>query len=80
MLLKGDVKVTQNNKLNLLSEKFVNAETGQEIEGVTIMVDGKLKQALDIIINQSEEYTNYTEIIRDIIFIGTQKVAESIKK
>ncbi|WP_087071283.1 hypothetical protein [Paenibacillus bovis] len=72
--------MTQNNKLNLLSEKFVNAETGQEIEGVTIMVDGKLKQALDIIINQSEEYTNYTEIIRDIIFIGTQKVAESIKK
>ncbi|WP_025682327.1 hypothetical protein [Paenibacillus maysiensis] len=68
------------NKLNLLSEKFVNGETGQEVEGITIMVDGKFKQALDIIMDNSDEYTSYTEIIRDIIFSGTQQIVESIKK
>lgn len=70
----------QDNKLNLLSEKFVNGETGQEVEGITIMVDGKFKQALDIIMDNIADYTSYTEIMRDIIFSGTSQIIESIKK
>jgi hypothetical protein len=70
----------QDNKLNILSEKFVNGETGQEVEGVTIMIDGKFKQALDIIMDNIGEYSSYTEIMRDIIFSGTSQIIESIKK
>ncbi|MFK4474791.1 hypothetical protein ABH897_004559 [Paenibacillus sp. RC73] len=70
----------QDNKLNLLSEKFVNSESGQEVEGITIMIDGKFKQALDIIMDNIDEYSSYTEIMRDIIFSGTSQIVESIKK
>ncbi|MFD0588480.1 hypothetical protein ACFQZE_10740 [Paenibacillus sp. GCM10027627] len=72
--------MSQDNKLNLLSEKLVNGDTGQEVEGITVMIDGKFKQALDIIMDNSDGYTNYSEIIRDIIFSGTQQIVESIKK
>lgn len=70
----------QDNKLNMLSEKFVNGENGQEVEGITIMIDGKFKQALDIIMDNIVEYTSYAEIMRDIIFSGTSQMIESIKK
>lgn len=64
----------------MLSEKFVNGETGQEVEGITIIIDGKFKQALDIILNQKAEYTSYTEVMRDVIFNGTSQIIESMRK
>lgn len=70
----------QDNKLNLLNEKFINGETDQEVEGITIMIDGKFKQALDIIMTNITEYSNYSEVMRDIIFSGTSQIIESMKK
>ncbi|QNK86769.1 MULTISPECIES: hypothetical protein [unclassified Sporosarcina] len=70
----------QDNKLNLLNEKFINGETDQEVEGITIMIDGKFKQTLDIIMTNITEYSNYSEVMRDIIFSGTSQIIESMKK
>lgn len=70
----------QDNKLRLLNEKFINDETGEEIEGITIMIDGQFKQVLDILMANSEDYSKYYEIIRDIIFSGTSQLMESMKK
>lgn len=33
----------QDNKLRLLNEKFINDETGEEIEGITIMIDDQFR-------------------------------------
>ncbi|MEK4407076.1 hypothetical protein MKZ26_22160 [Sporosarcina sp. FSL K6-6792] len=54
----------QDNKLNLLNEKFINGETDQEVEGITIMINGKFKQALVIIRTNITEYSNYSEVMR----------------
>lgn len=70
----------KDNKLRLLNEKFVNGETGEEVEGITIMIDGQFKQVLDILIANSPDYSSYHEMIRDIIFAGTSQLMESIKK
>lgn len=32
-------------KISILSEKFENENTGELVEGITIMIDGKLKDA-----------------------------------
>lgn len=69
----------QDNKLRLLNEKFINDETGEEVEGITIMIDGQFKQVLDILMANSRDYANYHEIIRDIIFSGTSQLMESMK-
>lgn len=70
----------QDNKLRLLNEKFINDETGEEIEGITIMIDEQFKQVLDILMANSQDYSNYHEIILDIIFSGTSQLMESMKK
>lgn len=35
-----------DNKISILSEKFENDKTGEQVEGITIMIDGKLKTML----------------------------------
>lgn len=56
--------------MRFLTEQYENEKTGQKIDGITIMIDGKLKQLLDIIIEKEGQYSNYSEVIRDVLFFG----------
>lgn len=58
------------NTVTILNEKFENDKTGAEVLGITIIVDGKLKEVLDLLIKIYPRYTNYTEIVRDAFFNG----------
>lgn len=68
-----------DNKINILSEKFENEKTGEQVEGITIMIDGKLKNMLDIIIEKEGGYNNYTELIKDLVFTGINQFVEKYK-
>jgi len=41
------------NKITLLNEEFENEKTGEKIQGITVIVDGKLKEVMDILITQN---------------------------
>lgn len=69
-----------DNKISILSEKFDNEKTGEQIEGITIMIDGKLKNMLDIIIEKEGTYNNYTEIIKALVFAGINQFVEKYKR
>lgn len=68
-----------DNKISILSEKFENEKTGEQVEGITIMIDGKLKNMLDIIIEKEGGYNNYTELIKDLVFTGINQFVEKYK-
>ena len=36
--------------VTILNEEFENDKTGEKVQGLTIIVDGKLKQVMDIVI------------------------------
>ncbi|MOA23151.1 nickel responsive regulator [compost metagenome] len=69
-----------DNKISMLSEIFENGKTGEQVEGITIMIDGKLKNMLDIIIEKEGGYNNYSEVIRDIVFAGINQFVEKYKR
>ncbi|KAB8126073.1 hypothetical protein F9U64_20790 [Gracilibacillus oryzae] len=70
-----------DNKISILSDKFENEKTGEQVEGVTIMIDGKLKSMLDIIIEkEGSRYTDYTELVKDIMFAGINQYVEKHKR
>jgi len=66
--------------LTMLTEKFQNDKTGQEVDGITIIVDGKIKEIFDAIIIKSGNYENYSEVLRDAIFMGINEITNSLKK
>ena len=59
-----------NNTVTILNEEFENDKTGEKVQGITIIVDGKLKEVLDLLMKNNPSYKNYTEIVRDAFFSG----------
>ena len=40
-----------------MTEEFENEKTGERVEGITIMVDGVIKELFDIIKREKKEYS-----------------------
>ena len=64
----------KDNAIQMFIEKYENEQSGEMVDGVTILIDGKFKQILDIIIQKEERYRNnhYLEVMRDILFSGIE--------
>lgn len=71
--------MNNENVITLLNEEFENDKTGEKVQGLTIIVDGKLKQAMDIIIEKDTNFNNYSEIIRDALFDGMNNIINKIR-
>ena len=67
------------DKITMLNEEFENEQTGEKVPGVTVIIDGKLKQIMDILIARNEEYNSYTEIMRDALFNGLGQIMQNTK-
>ena len=62
------------DKISILIEQFENDTTGDIVEGITILVDGKLKDVVDILkdkLNQKES----VNIIHDALLIGLEELS-----
>ena len=68
-----------NNTVTILNEEFENDKTGEKVQGITIVVDGKLKEVLDLLMKNNPDYKNYTEIVRDAFFDGINSMIREHK-
>lgn len=68
-----------NNTVTILNEEFENDKTGEKVQGITIIVDGKLKEVLDLLMKNNLDYKNYTEIVRDAFFNGINSMIREHK-
>ncbi len=66
-----------DNKMRIMSEEFENTTTGEKVTGVTVMIDGKLKQVFDIMIKKSDNNKSYLEMLQEVLVLG---IDEYIKK
>lgn len=64
--------------VSIMSEEFENEKTGEKVEGITIMVDGVLKDFLDIIKREKTEYKDNVTIIQDALFKGLESIKSSL--
>lgn len=62
--------------ISMISEKFENAETGESIEGITIMIDGFFKQVLTILREKNPHYQTNLELINDALMKGLNIIRE----
>lgn len=68
-----------NNIVTILNEEFENDKTGEKVQGITIIVEGKLKEVLDLLMKNNPNYKNYTEIVRDAFFNGINSMIREHK-
>lgn len=69
-----------NNTVTILNEEYENDKTGEKVQGITIIVDGKLKEVVDLLMKNNPRYKNYTEIVRDAFFNGINSMIVECKK
>ena len=62
--------MSDTNKIVMFTEEYENEKSGEKVPGVTVLIDGKFKQTLDVIMQKEGKYSNYTEIVRDLLFTG----------
>ncbi|MGG1221003.1 hypothetical protein ABE236_26600 [Priestia endophytica] len=65
--------MSEQNKLVILNETLKKEGSEEEVEGLTIVVDGVIQQMFEII-KSERGYTNYNEVLRDIIFEGVNSI------
>lgn len=61
-----------------MTEEFENEKTGERVEGITIMVDGAIKELFDIIKREKKEYSNNVSIVQDALMKGLEEIKNTI--
>lgn len=69
-----------DNKIRIVQEEFINENSGEKAIGLTLMVDGKIKQIFDIMIQKYDGTKTYVDIMQEIIVSGVDTMIEKIKK
>lgn len=65
--------------VSIMTEVFKNEKTGENVEGITIMVDGVLKQMFDIL-KERCNYKDSASIVQDALFKGLEEMKNNISK
>ena len=61
--------------ISIITEEF---ENGERVEGITIMVDGAIKELFDIIKREKKEYSNNVSIVQDALMKGLEEIKNTI--
>lgn len=69
-----------DNKIRIVQEEFVNEKSGEKVTGLTLMVDGKIKQIFDIMIEKYGGTKTYVDIMHEIIVLGVDTMIEKVKE
>lgn len=64
--------------ISIMTEEFENEKTGERVEGITIMIDGVIKELFDIIKQEKEEYNNNVSIVQDALMKGLEEIKNTI--
>jgi hypothetical protein len=62
--------------ISIVSEMFENGKTGESVEGVTIMIDGILKEVVDILRNNNQKYESNVDLIADALMQGLEIIRD----
>lgn len=60
----------------IINEVFQNDLTGEEVHGLTVMVDGQVKEIFDHLLSIDPTYTRYDEVMRDVLFEGLKQLLQ----
>lgn len=62
--------------LVLINESYRKEGSEENIEGITVIIDGTMKKIFDQI-KEKKHYGTYNEVLRDIIFEGINVIVKS---
>jgi hypothetical protein len=68
-----------DRKITILSDQFEAEGSQVPVEGVTVIIDGMLRQVVDVMIARKPEYSNTVDVIQDALMRGLESIRNEIK-
>ena len=68
------------SSFTILKDTFGKAGSEEKVEGLTVIVDGTLKEMFDKIINESDGYENYSDVLSMVVLKGMNVIIEELKQ
>lgn len=65
-----------NETFTIMRDTFGKQGSEATVEGLTIIIDGKLKEMFDVIIYKTGKYSDYTSLMSDVILNGINKIID----
>lgn len=62
--------------MTFLQDEFEKGTSGEKVQGITIIVDGAVKQVMDMVMRKNSNYKDYTSIVRDAFFSGLNQIVQ----
>lgn len=62
--------------VTFLQDEFEKGTSGEKVQGITIIVDGAVKQVMDMVMRKNSNYKDYTAIVRDAFFCGLNQIVQ----
>jgi len=60
----------EKNTMTLVEEWFENEKTGEQVPGVTLIIDGTLRRVMDALMKKYPEYKSYTQLVQTVLVKG----------
>lgn len=67
------------SSFTIMKDTFGKEGSDDKVEGLTVIIDGTIKDIFDKIIRESDRYSNYTDLLSMVILKGINEVIEEIK-
>ena len=68
-----------NNKVKVIKEDF-KKDNGEIVKGVTIILDGILKDGIDLILENNERYKSEEELVFEALMRGLKEIKDETFK
>lgn len=68
------------SKARFLVHNYKNEETGETVRGVTVMLDGTMKQLIESLHEVFPEYPDDVALIKEALFRGINSMIEEAKE
>ena len=68
------------NKITLMSEEFEIEQTGEKVEGITVIIDGVLQKFIEVIKDKEPNYKNNLSVIQDALMKGLEIIKNEVDK
>lgn len=64
--------------ITMMSDLFENSESGEKVNGITIMIDGSLRKYFEIVKMKNPRLKSDFDVMREIIEQGMKSVADCL--
>lgn len=68
-----------SDTFTILKDTFGKQGCDKKVDGLTVIVDGKLKEVFDTILNTTDKYDNYTDLLSEIMVKGINSIMHELK-